>query len=253
MALAACTMVMSSARAMAGKAALNSVTYSGVARSRSASNAQVRVKLPGSEESAAVATGFSPRRPAISRLEVTGNIAWAASTDSRPRGSCCSAGVTKPLGQRPLPSTSTRPSRNCAENSRAPRKKSAWLLRGSRPSTGAASVVWRSGPMPTAPSPSGNATPSAVAWRGWWQVAQAMLRLPLRILSKNSSWPRRSSAAVKTPLRRKSRSSTGAIAAAGSSAAAVPPATSMTASPNPRSLAMPTSPPAHRARQVEHS
>ncbi len=44
----------------------------------------------------ASAIGFSPFCPAISPAELTGNIAWAASTLSRPVGSFHLAGVMKP-------------------------------------------------------------------------------------------------------------------------------------------------------------
>ncbi len=65
-------------------------------------------------------------------------------------------------------------------NSLAPTFHRPGALRGTR-LTIPPSATRRFGPMPEPPSPMASETPSAenVSW--WWQVAQAMLRLPDRI------------------------------------------------------------------------
>src|SRR5207247_8198846 len=52
----------------------------------------------------------------------------------------------------------------------------------------------RDDPSPLPPVPIDSARPSAAWDTGLWQVAQAMSRFPLRILSNRSAWPRSTSA-----------------------------------------------------------
>ncbi len=65
------------------------------------------------------------------------------------------------------------------------RSKVTGALRGMM----AASLGTRLAPDPVPPSPIERESPSAVAALGVWQVAQEMLRLPLRILSKKRNRP----------------------------------------------------------------
>jgi hypothetical protein len=133
--------------------------------------------------SAAISLSGSPSMPRISSRPVTGNIAWAARTLSSPCGNWPLAGVANV----PAPAE-TRISQNIVVHPEAPRLNTSVALRGTN---GRVAPLMRDGPRPVPPVPIDSDRASSVKNDGWWQVAQAMSRLPLSTRSKKRSRPRR--------------------------------------------------------------
>src|SRR5207253_2233554 len=148
-------------------------------------HAGVREARPAESLSAIAASSFgapntswSPGSPRISRRSSTGSMACALSTSGWPPGS--------PWGGPPLklfPKRVIRPSQNRYDNP-SPSLSSDGALRRTNWRPG---PRVREGPRPVPPVPIDSDRPSPSWVDGWWQVAHATSRLPLRILSNMSA------------------------------------------------------------------